>query len=419
MSKTLNELIATGAALFFISTCMKLLAVPYPEHYSDITYVHWRTFALYGNPLGAIPYVSYYFEYPALVGYLFYISALTPNYGWAMFFFMIPFAVGTIYFLYRICELMEIDSKRIFFYLIFTPTWLLFSFYNWDILAVFFIALAIYLHMKNKERLCGISLGLGMAAKIYPVLMLPLILQGQKSWRIRIETMVLAGATYGLLSLPFIVMNFSGWWHSLAGTYIYNYPENTWWIYVQLALLPMDYIKPLSIFIFGLFLVYILRIKRPLIQKAWITYAVLFLSSTTYTPQFNLALLPLFVLNPTFSLIPFYLFDTMNGSIILFWFSPTPPGSIWLLGTLRQLVLLLLLVQFVSQKPLPKLKYIWKWLTTPIIPLEEKPKEVVVKEKIVKKPVKILPKIKKMVTFLVSPIEEEEKEKAHTSMEKL
>jgi len=409
MSKTLNELIATGIALFFVCACMKLLAVPYPQHYSDITYVHWRTFVLYAYPLGAIPYVSFFFEYPAIVGYLFYISALTPNYGWAMFLFMVPFAIGNIYFLYRVCELMEIDSKRIFFYLIFTPTWLLFSFYNWDIIAVFFIILAIYLHARNKERLCGVSLGLGIAAKIYPVLMLPLILQEQKNWRTRVETSVLAAAAYFLLNLPFIIMNFSGWWISASGVYTYNYPENTWWLFINL-ILPIDYIKPLSALIFASAFIYVLRKKHTLIQKAWMTYAVLFLAFTGYPPQFNIPLLPFFALNSAFSLIPFYLFDTMNGSIILVWFS-LPPLPIWILGTLRQLVLLLLLIWFVSGKPFPKLGRVWKWFTTPISPLEEKPKEAVMEEKVVKKPVKILPKIKKLATFLVSPLEEEVEEK--------
>ncbi|MGA8903771.1 MAG: hypothetical protein WB661_02045 [Candidatus Bathyarchaeia archaeon] len=70
--------------------------------------------------------------------------------------------------------------------------------------------------------------------------------------------------------------------------------------------------------------------------------------------QFNVWLLPLFVLNPIIPLVPFLAFDFLDAAVILSWFSVDNPfqpwGPIWIIF-LTRIGLLALLLIWAARKP--------------------------------------------------------------------
>ena len=110
------------------------------------------------------------------------------------------------------------------------PSFLMFLVYNWDMIAVCFALWAIYFRLVDKPHHSAISLGLGMAGKLYPVVMLPVLALEETEWKDRFRYAVLALGTFFLFNLPFIVANFEGWMSTW--TYHMNWGiENSWLIY--------------------------------------------------------------------------------------------------------------------------------------------------------------------------------------------
>ena len=95
------------------------------------------------------------------------------------------------------------------------PAIVLYAFHNWDLLAVAAAVAGIWAWRKRYFELAAVLFGLGAALKMYPALFLvPLALY---RWREgdRKEGLVTFGAGAGvflLVNLPFMLVNFEGWW---------------------------------------------------------------------------------------------------------------------------------------------------------------------------------------------------------------
>ena len=66
-------------------------------------------------------------------------------------------------------------SMRLLWFAAGTPL-LFYAFLNWDLLAVACVALAIWAYAKRRDGWAGAAIGVGIAAKIYPVFILPALL---------------------------------------------------------------------------------------------------------------------------------------------------------------------------------------------------------------------------------------------------
>src|SRR5205085_2101207 len=82
---------------------------------------------------------------------------------------------------------------------------------NWDMLAVVLLAGAMWAWARERPALAGVLLGLGTAAKLYPVLLLlPLLCLGWRTGRLR---PVLEAALWGALAwvnvnIAFVLIDF-------------------------------------------------------------------------------------------------------------------------------------------------------------------------------------------------------------------
>jgi uncharacterized membrane protein len=338
MRLRLREFLALATVAYLLSILAKTL---YPGFYSDISLVYYRNVLPTNN---GIPYHDYTLEYPAIPAILIWISGLGlshESYMATMAFLIFFFVIAAVYFLYRTCVEFGMDRGRIIPFFIIAPSFLVMSFFNWDILAVSAVIAAIYYALKKNSRLSGLCLGLGFAAKSYPLLLLPAFLKETQSWHDRFE-MLLSTVLGALIpNLPFIIIDFPAWLNAYRTTYRALYIENSIWLVVHYyRLINQDWlILGVAWSLIILTILHVTFSNNSLALKVWVIVAVTILVYPGYPPQFNLWLLPMFVLSPVFTLIPFLAFDFLNSTIILSWFAVDNPfqpwGSIWDISLIR------------------------------------------------------------------------------------
>ena len=92
-------------------------------------------------------------------------------------------------------------------------------YFQFDALPALFTVLALYFFKKDEMGLSAISLGMGIAFKMYPVILLPVFLVFLKKGRLKF--CVLSFLPIALSTLPFLVLNYSRFFHAL-------FYQNTW-----------------------------------------------------------------------------------------------------------------------------------------------------------------------------------------------
>jgi uncharacterized membrane protein len=347
MRLKLRDLLALSTVAYLLSVLSKILS---PGFYTDIIALYYRAVLPTSN---GIPYHAYFLEYPAIPAILIWVSGLAPSvfyYMVTMAFLMYFFVIAAVYFLYRICTEFGMDRGRVIPFFIMAPSFLVMSFFNWDIIAVCFVIAAIYYLLRKNSRLSGFCLGLGFAAKAYPLLLLPPFMKEVGSWRGRFE-MLLSTALGALIpNLPFIIIDLQAWLNSnLSARQAVYIEESIWMVTRYYGLVTQDWL--ITAVAWSLIILSILHMtfsSKPLVLKVWVITAVTILVYPSYPPQYDLWLLPMFVLSPIFALIPFLVFDFLNTSIILSWFTVDNPfqpwGPIWDISLIRIGLLVLLLI---------------------------------------------------------------------------
>lgn len=349
MKLKLRDILALTTVAYLVSVAHKILS---PGFYTDYGWVY-DTFVLPTN--NGIPYHAYSspFDYPAIPAILTWVSGFAPD-GMTFFatmaFLIFPFVLGGAYFLYRLCTEFGIDRGRMLPFFIMAPSFLILSFFDWDIIAASFVIIAIYFALKKRPKLTGLCIGFGFAVKAYPLLLLPVFLKEARSWQDRLD-MLLSTALGGILpNLPFMIIDFQGWFHTMIFPFVVPqgvYPEDSIWVVIRYYnLISQDWLMVAvswSLIILGI--LHVTFSSYPFVKKLWLALAITILIFPTYPPQFNIWLLPLFVLNP-FPLIPFLVFDFLDTAVILSWFTVNPfqPwGPVWIIFVARIVVLVLIL----------------------------------------------------------------------------
>jgi len=267
----------------------------------------------------------------------------------------------TVISLYLTCRVKEIDISRIFVWCILTLSMIWFVYYSWDIIAIGFMAASIYFRAVNRTKTSSLFLGLGAAAKIMPIFLLPVFMQEEKKWT---ERFLVAGIALGgilAFNLPFMVCNFSSWLWTYTHTARWV-NEDSFWLYV---FGPYEtYLSRVgSALLFYFFIIVVLTSKGSFFHKCWAMMASFLSSTYMFPPQFCLFLLPLFTLVPAVSLPLFYIFDLANVSIIILWFNqygiypagPIDPASpVQWIASFRQLLLMFLLIKFLFPRLLTR-----------------------------------------------------------------
>ncbi len=332
----LLEIIAAATMIFIIGV-WEHLPVVVPNHYTDISSVFWREGIGKGPHL--IPYSQFMFEYPVIVGMLVYaassIRTIVPDFSVAMNYYTLlmdaalyPFAIGTVIVLYKIVEIVGVQKARMWKAFIVAPSFLMFTVYNWDIIAVFFATLSLYYYLKHEKTKSALSLGLGISTKLYPGMLLPVLLLEEKNWKDRLKLITMSLGVFFVLNAPFAFVNFNQWFETWA--YHANWGiEDSWLIfffnqmdknahYVGLVVLLYLVYKGLS----GTFKKQYDNQATRIIERSFLMNIAWVFGNYVVTPQMALILLPFYVLIPTISLPVVYVAEIMNALIIALWFTP-------------------------------------------------------------------------------------------------
>ncbi len=176
------------------------------------------------------PYTEAFNEYPVLTGLWMYLTAL-PATDSASFFVwnaigLSLLALGVTFVLWRTSE----RSVHVLWWAL-APPLALYAFHNWDLLAVLFAVLGLFAYTRGHPLSAGVFLGLGVAAKVFPVVFLPVLgadllrrayLSRSGPWwhtlKERAPWWFSLGAVGAWLTvnLPFIILNRSLWWETYS-----------------------------------------------------------------------------------------------------------------------------------------------------------------------------------------------------------
>lgn len=247
-------------------------------------------------------------EYPVLTGLFMwlmgrFVSNDSNGYLVVTAIGLAPFAVWAAYLLARLAgwrALLWAGSPAIVFY----------AFHNWDLLVVAAAVAGIAFWHKDRPLAAAVAFGIGGALKMYPLMFLaPLVLHawqraGWKSGFKEGARVAVAGVgTWLLINLPFILINFDGWFatYKFHGLRTPNY-DSIWAL--RFSAIPVPDLNLLTLGLTLLTFVAILAagLRRsakdgefPFLQVAGALLAAFLLWNKVHSPQFTLWLLPFFV----------------------------------------------------------------------------------------------------------------------------
>ncbi len=178
---------------------------------------------------------------------------------------------------------------------------------NWDLLAVFFTAGALWAWARGKPLLAGIMIGLGVAAKLYPLFLLGALLIDiwrRRRFDLAVPVLVGAVASWLLVNLPAMITGMSQWKVFWRFNNERGADLGSLWLVLSQQGTPVSAstINVVSAVLFALACLGILLLglaapARPRVaQTAFLIVAAFLLVNKVYSPQYVLWLLPLAVL---------------------------------------------------------------------------------------------------------------------------
>ncbi len=278
-----------------------------------------------GDPLPALPYpalvAAFMWMTARISGAYLTLTAHTPlptPLAAGAFFTIGAILLGLLY-LWAVASTVKMTRRRPWDVPIMclSPLLVVHAFTNWDILPVALLAAAMSAWSRTRPVWAGLLLGLAIAAKLYPVLLLvPLVILGVRTGRLRPVMVTVVSAAVGWLAvnLPFALSTPAGWGQFFA-TNLDRKPEFTtlWTIFstwsgntlfnpeLAAGAAPV-LLNTVTAVLFVIALIAIAWLglsatRRPrLAQLMFLTVGAVLLISKTWNPQFSLWLLPLAVL---------------------------------------------------------------------------------------------------------------------------
>ncbi|MBW3611609.1 MAG: DUF2029 domain-containing protein [Actinobacteria bacterium] len=171
---------------------------------------------------GRIPYIDQPLEYPPLIGAQMWITALlTRAWGGGVVGFYnlnaglnAAFVVATLALLRR----LRIPTSRQLWWAG-GPPLVFYATLNWDALPVLLLVLAVALHVVGRDGAAGVAAGLGAAAKLFPALVVPLMVTARLRQRDRLAAarhIAGAAAAWAAVNVPLALVTPEGWSHFFA-----------------------------------------------------------------------------------------------------------------------------------------------------------------------------------------------------------
>ncbi|MEO6701397.1 MAG: glycosyltransferase 87 family protein [Jatrophihabitantaceae bacterium] len=283
-----------------------------------------------GLSTGAVPYRDHAVEYPVLTGGFMYATAeLTRGWhavakaGWLpgtdegiMFGVLTCALLGICGLLVVLGTVGAAGRRRQWDVAIFaaSPLLIFHAFSNWDLFAMAFASGALWAWASKRPVLAGVLIGLGTAAKLYPVLLLiPLFLLAYRSrvWRPVVAAAVGAVGVWLAVNLPVALAWTPGWKEFYSFSESRPAEASTFWAMLK-HFYPSTFGKPaesgwtppgvavaiaLLIALAAIGWLALTAQTRPrLAQLVFLTVAAFLLTTKVWSPQYSIWLVPLLAL---------------------------------------------------------------------------------------------------------------------------
>ena len=149
-------------------------------------------------------------EYPVLMGVAMYLTAL-PMRDIHDYYFLNIFLLALL-FIFTVFIAQRINGYG--FYYALAPAVIGSLFINWDLWAIPTMLLAIYWFDRSKYDYSAIALGISVATKFFPVLLLiPILVIAARAGRSPIRYLSIFTGTWLAVNLPVAITTPTGWWH--------------------------------------------------------------------------------------------------------------------------------------------------------------------------------------------------------------
>jgi len=243
-------------------------------------------------------------EYPPLTGLTAWlISFVTPDnsHNW---FFNLNVLLLIMMFIISAVIVKQLAPKYLYLFPA-SPAVVASLFINWDLLAVACALLAIYYFENKRFEQSGIWLGISIATKFFPiVLLLPIavIFYRRRQYRELIRYFFTTTIIWLAVNLPIALFYFDGWWRFIKLNLERGADFGSIWYGLSLLGIntpALDLIYPLiSIGLFAALTIYLVRLKQTptLAQIAFFAVFIFTTVSKVYSPQYVLWLTPLAVI---------------------------------------------------------------------------------------------------------------------------
>ncbi len=312
----LSVVVVVLSALFHWLGAIKL--IPWYIGYSDVAPFFQKAL----EP--GLPYIDKLIEYPVMTGMFIqamgFVGKTFHGYyiGSAIVFILLT-GVSSYFLLKMVGQ--DTHGHVLYFWAL-APSMFLFSVYNWDVLALFFVVLALYALRSERYYRASALLALGFSAKFYPIIyMLPLLILAPLTKRRKLVVVLAFLVVAAAVNVPFMVAYYPGWFYffSFNATRMPNVdsPWNVLGVMIP-SLLDVHTINGISLVLFLLGSLWLCGILRKgEVEAGFFGITLSFLLFTkVFSPQYLLWLLPFFalVLPPSRKL--FYALELSNAVVL-------------------------------------------------------------------------------------------------------
>lgn len=327
------------ALLIALSFLMRLDFWPWYQKFGFYQGDIWYFFTYYGDQIQN----SFFFSFDYPIGYVLILKATASlsrlfghfnyqNFLFANALFIIPTTAICTWLLYQIARLVKLDSSKLIFYFVLSPSLFIYSTINYDIFPTFFTLLSIYLLLNKRNNLSAVSLGLATVIKLYPALFLPVMIFYLLNQRVSLLKIGSFLVTFFMIlfifNLPFALTDWQAW------TYPYlhqltnperNDPTTLSYYLTFIGLESFRTVFWIIIILLSWMVSFIFYKARKLSSENLI-YLLLFtaisivIGNHVYTPQYFLWFLPYISLIHKPALWIWVPFDYLNASTRFFYF---------------------------------------------------------------------------------------------------
>jgi uncharacterized membrane protein len=257
----------------------------------------------------AFPYDGTGIEYPVVIGYLSYV--LAAFFGTTTSFFAANVAVDAVLAVAMTLMLRRRAAGRLWRWIA-APALVLFGFHNWDLLAMVPAIVGLSAYAAGADRSAGASLALGASTKVFPGLFVPPL--AAMRWcngdrRGAVRCVGWAAGTTVALNAPVALLDRSAWWEQVRFQGHRDFSWGTVWYWLERVPGAREVVAgdvhvanalAAGALVVTLVVITAVSVRHQLDAvaiSAAVTAAFL-LSNKIYSPNYDLWIVPFFVLLP-------------------------------------------------------------------------------------------------------------------------